>query len=61
MQALIPTEFFFNLVKLQFVPRIMVVCWQKSKLEFLKLNTDGIFDKDKEENRLGGILRDEEG
>ncbi|KAH0707789.1 hypothetical protein KY285_011207 [Solanum tuberosum] len=39
----------------------MVVCWQKSEFGFLKLNTDGSFDKDNGRAGLGGALRDEKG
>ncbi|WMV59716.1 hypothetical protein MTR67_053101 [Solanum verrucosum] len=51
-------DFCVNLVKLQPVPQFMVVCLQKPEFEFLKLNTDGSFNKDNGRAGLGGALRD---
>ncbi|XP_059294498.1 uncharacterized protein LOC132047475 [Lycium ferocissimum] len=54
-------DFCHNLVKLQPVSRILVVCWNKPESGYLKLNTDGSFNKSNGKAGLGGALRDENG
>ncbi|WMV20212.1 hypothetical protein MTR67_013597 [Solanum verrucosum] len=54
-------EVFHNFVKLQPIPKLLVVCWQKPEQGLLKLNTYGSFNISNGKAGLGGALRDEEG
>ncbi|XP_060185214.1 uncharacterized protein LOC132614702 [Lycium barbarum] len=50
-------DFCYKLLKLQPIPKIMVICWQKPEQGVYKLNTDGSYDKNNGNAGLGGALR----
>ncbi|XP_009762590.1 uncharacterized protein [Nicotiana sylvestris] len=50
-----------NLVKLQSIPKSIIVCWETPKSGTIKLNTDGSYNANSGKAGLGGILRDDKG
>lgn len=50
-----------KMMKMQPIPKCIVVCWQKPETCTLKLNTDGSYIIQTGKAGIGGILRDENG